>query len=291
MKFTRVSKDTVNCIITEDDMDEQGIKLEDLFEKKKEAMDFLHTVMQKAAEEVDYSPSGSYTPMQITVLPDHSISLTLSENSDEAFADILKNLTEKVGLRFPRNFLEELGDSPDEDKIPKLSEYLKNIKEFTSAVKEITADLSDPKLSTKSGKTKNSDSRRSKILPEKENGKTASKAAKTAKKDKNEVFENLKFNQFVFRFDDIRTAISFAARVPGNVHMGSKLYKDNRAGDFYMLFNRLSEKPKMFASVFTIAYEFGRYTTADSKMIAFIDESMEVVIEEKAIEKLRKINK
>ena len=32
MKFTRVNKDTVNCIITEDDMDEQGLRLEDLFD-------------------------------------------------------------------------------------------------------------------------------------------------------------------------------------------------------------------------------------------------------------------
>ena len=38
MEFKRINKDTVTCIITEDDMDEQGIKLEDLFEKKKEAL-------------------------------------------------------------------------------------------------------------------------------------------------------------------------------------------------------------------------------------------------------------
>ena len=63
---------------TEDDMDEQGIKLEDLFEKKKEALDFLQDVMKKAEEEGDYKPTGSFMPMQITVLPDHSISLTLS---------------------------------------------------------------------------------------------------------------------------------------------------------------------------------------------------------------------
>ena len=79
MEFKRINKDTVTCIITEDDMDEQGIKLEDLFEKKKEAMDFLHDVMKKAEEEVDYKPTGSFMPMQITVLPDHSISLTLSK--------------------------------------------------------------------------------------------------------------------------------------------------------------------------------------------------------------------
>ena len=51
MEFKRINKDTITCIITEDDMDEQGIKLEDLFEKKKEAMDFLHEVMRKAEEE------------------------------------------------------------------------------------------------------------------------------------------------------------------------------------------------------------------------------------------------
>ena len=66
MEFKRINKDTVTCIITEDDMFEQGIKLEDLFEKKKEAMDFLHEVMKKAEEEVDYKPTGSFMPMQIT---------------------------------------------------------------------------------------------------------------------------------------------------------------------------------------------------------------------------------
>ena len=75
MEFKRINKDTVTCIITEDDMFEQGIKLEDLFEKKKEAMDFLHEVMKKAEEEVDYKPTGAFMPMQITVLPDHSTGL------------------------------------------------------------------------------------------------------------------------------------------------------------------------------------------------------------------------
>ena len=37
MEFKRIDNETVNCIITEDDMDEQGITIEDLFEKRKEA--------------------------------------------------------------------------------------------------------------------------------------------------------------------------------------------------------------------------------------------------------------
>ena len=117
MEFKRINKDTVTCIITEDDMDEQGIKLEDLFEKKKEAMEFLHEVMRKAEEEVDYKPTGSFMPMQITVLPDHSISLTLSENASDSFGEILKNLTDKAGIKIPKNVLEDIGDSVDEERI------------------------------------------------------------------------------------------------------------------------------------------------------------------------------
>ncbi|MBR5970132.1 MAG: adaptor protein MecA, partial [Lachnospiraceae bacterium] len=34
MKFTRINSHTVNCIITADDMDEQGLTIEDFFQKK-----------------------------------------------------------------------------------------------------------------------------------------------------------------------------------------------------------------------------------------------------------------
>ncbi|MCR5102661.1 MAG: adaptor protein MecA [Butyrivibrio sp.] len=266
MKFTRVSKDTVNCIITEDDMDEQGIKLEDLFEKKKEAMDFLHKVMEKATEEVNYTPSGSYTPMQITVLPDHSISLMLSENSDEAFTDILKNLTEKVGLRFSKSFLEELGDSNDEERISRLSEYLQGLK-----------DIAEP------GKK----SRKSKIV--KKDSSVSTK--KTDKTNRIKELEKLDFNDFVFSFDNMRTVIEFSSTVSRNIKVDTKLYKNSKSGKFYMIFSRANEKPKKFASLFSTAYEFGKYTTVSKTMIAHIDESSELIIGEKAIEKLKKLNK
>ena len=141
MKFIRVNKDTVNCIITEDDLDEQGIRLEDLFERKKEAMDFLHEVVERATQEVDYKPSGSYTPMQISILPDHTISLTLSENAEGAFEEIMRNLTDKLGLRFPQSFLEELGDASEQERIPKLQEYLSNLKQFAGYIKDMTGTV------------------------------------------------------------------------------------------------------------------------------------------------------
>ena len=103
MKFTRINSHTVNCIITADDMDEQGLSVEDFFQKKEETMEFLREVIARAAEEVDYAPSSAFLPMQIAVLPDQSVSLTLSENPNAAIADMLKGLADRL-----RQFLEDV---------------------------------------------------------------------------------------------------------------------------------------------------------------------------------------
>ncbi len=280
MKFTRVNKDTVNCIITEDDMDEQGLKLEDLFDKSKEAMDFLHEIMEKAVEEVDYKPSGAFTPMQITVLPDHSISLTLSENADEAFADMLKNITEKAGLRLPKNFLEELGDVPEEERIPKLSEYLQNLKEFTNSVRDIAQKVKgiagDSDEPAEIPVSKGKGDRKSRIQEETENRRSAE-------------LEKLQFNSFVFEFDSLRTVIGLSKQVSNKVAMISSLYKNPVTGKYYMMFSRGEEMASRFAAVFSICYEYGSFVTAKDINICHLMESYECVIPENAIERLRKL--
>lgn len=273
MKFTRVNKDTVNCIITEDDMDEQGIKLEDLFDKSKEAMDFLHEIMEKAVEEVDYKPQGAFTPMQITVLPDHSISLTLSENTDGAFADMIKNLTEKAGLRFPKNFLEELGEVPEEDRIPKLSEYLQSLKDFTNSVKNMVEQSASRKEAAGSVSAQKKDqSRRTKI-----EGDIAS--AKTE-------LEQIGFKTFVFEIKDLRTVISLCKQIPSKISMGSTLYRNPSNNTYYMVFDRKNEDAKTFASVFSVCYEFGKFVTTKDNLICHMDESFDTVLKDNAIETL-----
>ena len=275
MKFTRVNKDTVNCIITEDDMDEQGLKLEDLFQKSKEAMDFLHDVMEKAVEEVDYKPAGDFTPMQITVLPDHSISLTLSENLDGAFADMLKNLTEKAGLKLPKNFLEELGDVPEEDRIPKLSEYLQNLKDFTNSVRDMAMKVNGEM-----------DEALGENIPVKKGGRRTKVEPEQTTEEVSEL-ERLKFQSFVFEFDSLRTVISLSKQVPDCVDMSSALYKNPATGKFYMFFDRKDEKAKVFASVFSICYEYGLFVTTKAMTILHMDENFECVIKENAVETLK----
>ncbi len=287
MEFKRINKDTVNCIITEDDMDEQGIKLEDLFEKKKEAMDFLHEVMRKAEEEVDYKPTGSFMPLQITVLPDHSISLTLSENASASFGEILRNLTEKAGLNIPKNVLEDLGDTVDEERIDRLNEYLKSLKELTGSVKKALQDSGideSAKLPFSQNKKSGSEEKVRKIstpIP-KNKDKTSS--------DRDKDLKRLKFHEYVFSFTDLKTVIAFCSKVSKKIGVESSLYKNPSDGHYYLDLMRKDEDPKVFAALFTMAYEFGHFQASNTNIIAHIKESYDCLIRDNAIEELSLIS-
>lgn len=290
MEFKRINKDTVTCIITEDDMDEQGIKLEDLFEKKKEAMDFLHEVMRKAEEEVDYKPTGSFMPMQITVLPDHSISLTLSENASASFGEILRNLTDKAGIKLPQNVLEDLGETVDEERINRLNEYLKSLKQLTNSVKNIMEESgiaeNHDTIELNQNATIESGKKKASLIS---NG--ASKKGGTltpeekAKRDAN----RLKFHEYVFTFDNIRTVIEFCGKAPSNLQIKSSLYKNNVDGKYYLDLLRMDEDPKTFAALFTMAYEFGHFQATNKNVIAHYKENYDCLIVDNALAELAKV--
>ena len=291
MEFKRINKDTITCIITEDDMFEQGIKLEDLFEKKKEAMDFLHEVMKKAEEEVDYKPTGSFMPLQITVLPDHSISLTLTENASASFGEILKNLTEKAGITIPKNVLEDIGDSVDEERLNRLNEYLKSLKQFTNSVKNIMGEngLTDTSDSEKVSVNNNATVDSAKSKADKiSNG--VSKNSDDIKKQRKKDLQRLKFHEYIFKFSDLKTVIDFSAKVPKDVQIGSSLYKNPVSGEYFLDLMRKDEDPKVFASLFTMAYEFGHFEASNQHVIAHIKESYSCIIADNAVKEMSSLS-
>jgi adapter protein MecA 1/2 len=287
MEFKRINKDTVTCIITEDDMDEQGIKLEDLFEKKKEAMDFLHEVMKKAEEEVDYKPTGAFMPMQITVLPDHSISLTLSENASASFGEILKNLTEKAGIQIPKNILEDIGDAASEERINRLNEYLRSLKQLTNSVKDMIGKDQPAQENTTDNNKLSVNSNATPASARSKADKISTGAAKKRELTQEQKdARRLKFNEYVFEFADISTVIEFCSKAPMGLKITSSLYKNHENEHYYLDLNRQTESPKIFASLFTMAYEFGHFQASNPNVIAHIKESYDCIIAENAVDSL-----
>ncbi len=110
MYFKRINDTTINCVITPEDLHNNGIRIDDLFERKKEAMDYLRAVIVQAAKEENFDLGGEYASMRVTVLPDHSISLTLSENKNRVTVNDLRAAEAKTNT--PSAFTNAKKDAP-----------------------------------------------------------------------------------------------------------------------------------------------------------------------------------
>lgn len=102
MKFRKINDTTINCIITQDDLKKHGIDLDDLFDRRKNAVEFIRRIILKAASSVNLNIKNDYTSMRISVLPDQSVSLTISQDPVES-AKIRehKEMAEHPGERKP----------------------------------------------------------------------------------------------------------------------------------------------------------------------------------------------
>ena len=84
MKIRKINDTTINCIITQDDLKKHGIDLDDLFDRRKNAVEFIRRIILKAASSVNLNIKNDYTSMRISVLPDQSVSLTISQDPVES---------------------------------------------------------------------------------------------------------------------------------------------------------------------------------------------------------------
>lgn len=81
MVFKRIDENTVKCLITQEDLTENGIRIDDLLMQKKESIQSLRDAVQRAAVQENFTLDGHYTTMQLAILRDNSVSLTLSQEA------------------------------------------------------------------------------------------------------------------------------------------------------------------------------------------------------------------
>ncbi|MBD5495156.1 MAG: adaptor protein MecA [Lachnospiraceae bacterium] len=94
MKYKKINEATVQCIISEEDMEEYGLTLADIFERNEKGEGFLRDVVERAHEEVGYRLRGDNIAMQITPIRDEGLVITFSDASMAGFHNMLEHLKE-----------------------------------------------------------------------------------------------------------------------------------------------------------------------------------------------------
>ena len=81
MKFNKINETTLNCIISEEELAGSGITLDDIMSRQSKALEYLRRVVIEAVRQENFHLDAPFTSMQIGVMMDGSLSLTIS--SDE----------------------------------------------------------------------------------------------------------------------------------------------------------------------------------------------------------------
>lgn len=92
MKFKRIDVETVRCLISEEELEQNGLNMDDFLQNGDKTEDFLRKIVSLAQEEVGYRIPGGSLSVQASILPNHVLSLTLSEKKGQSILDILRNL-------------------------------------------------------------------------------------------------------------------------------------------------------------------------------------------------------
>lgn len=109
MKFTRINENSIRCVISRQEMDAAGVKLDDLMDDRGKAEEFLRFILQEARTELDFHATGDSLNVQLSVMQDGDVSLMISDDTSAAIHAMIEQFKEKL-----RDFSEILsGGSKD----------------------------------------------------------------------------------------------------------------------------------------------------------------------------------
>lgn len=92
MRFKRISTDTVRCIVSQEELREHGLELEDFISNNGKTEEFLREMIELAEEEVGFKVQGGPLTIQVATLPENTLALTFCEKQTGNIMDILEGL-------------------------------------------------------------------------------------------------------------------------------------------------------------------------------------------------------
>ena len=92
MQYRRVDEDTIQCIVTGEDMSERGITLGDLLSRSERAEGFLRELIEGAHEEIGYEIRGTSLSLQITPLDSEGMIITITNDTTAGLRSFLEHI-------------------------------------------------------------------------------------------------------------------------------------------------------------------------------------------------------
>ncbi len=96
MIFKKINDDTVQCVVSYEDMQEYGLSISDIFTRSEKGETFLHDMIKKAHDEVGFTVDNSDIAMQITPLKDKGLIVTFTDDDMGDLAQVLAGIRDAL---------------------------------------------------------------------------------------------------------------------------------------------------------------------------------------------------
>ena len=113
MKFEKMENGSLRCFLTQNDLEQNGIELDDFFANTPNAREFLEKLIRIAEDEVGYKATGNMMSIQAAIMSEDEIVLTFSE-SHVSGAEILEHIRNMFGASAARKQSAEPVDVKEE---------------------------------------------------------------------------------------------------------------------------------------------------------------------------------
>ena len=262
MDFQRIDDNTVQCRMTEEEMNEYGFQIEDFFTNQEKSREFLEQIVERAEEEVGYEVESGMVSMQLMRMPDNSLTITFTDQKEDGLQAMLGHIQNLVGM-IDESAVEELVDrlkqqfysgSHSDNEYIHNSENIEQFEEEHAVTEENTAYRKRMK--------------------------------EIEKKNKQKQKERLSAAR-VYEFDSLHDLECFASSVRCGKVISSKVYKDGAGGKFYLLVRKGKLKLDEYQMLCEQLCEYARLCSSQQYAEQYCKEHFECLISKHAIKVLQ----
>ena len=248
MEFERIGKNTIQCHMTVEEMDEYGLRIEDFFTNQEKSRDFLEQLVERAEEEVGYEVEGGMVSMQLMRLPDDSLVITFSDKGEDGIQNMLHQLQNLAGML-------------DEDSAKSFSETLANAE--ASAARELEA------------------------VPFKESEQVHNQRTKTERGTSQDDGKKISAKPKLFCFTSLEAVENYAGSLKLQKSIPSRLYKDRQTGLYYLLLKKGKLRLEEYKLLCEEVLEYAEYQIKQPFAEQYCKEHFQCMISKHALRTLK----
>lgn len=279
MKFKKISDTTIRCIISQQEMWEKGIEIDDFLDHRDKTEEFLRDIVEQARDELDMETIGHAFSVQLSVLRSGDISLLIVEDEEGKMQHRLEDFRERL-LGFQKIMQEAQRMAEQAAEAGKNAELSEKSEPSGEAAEARDTDAEEPEEGLKtaqiSGDTESSEGK-STVCED-----TADRAEDEAPEAEKEQSEEREMPVWVVQ-NSMEEVLRLCRQLMGRRIYSSRLYKYQ---DQYYLRLEFAHRRKDITDAIMTLSEFCSFAFTEEQGGFAVEEHGQMLVGEDAVSKL-----